>query len=143
MQLNNCFQTLESNSTILSKQHVTMHKKTSFSLRISSVILQLSSHLLKKSLMKNFIFCAVLMLNNYNTISPMALYILCRTNKGQKSMPFLVPKIQNKLRILTRKNHRQINSSAYEKYEYGRLGSCQIKSTLYKRFLNLNEISKK
>ena len=37
-------------------------------------------------------------LNNYNTRSQMALDIqLCRTIKGQKSMPFLEPKIWNKL----------------------------------------------
>ena len=36
-------------------------------------------------------------LNNYNTRSKMALNIpLCRTNKGQKSMSFLGPKIWNK-----------------------------------------------
>ena len=37
-------------------------------------------------------------LNNYNTRSQMALDIpLCRTNKGQKSMSFLGPKIWNKV----------------------------------------------
>ena len=37
-------------------------------------------------------------LSNYNTRSQMALHIpLCRTNKGQKSMSFLDPKISNKL----------------------------------------------
>ena len=36
-------------------------------------------------------------LNNYNTRSQMALDIpLCGTNKGQKSMSFLGPKIWNK-----------------------------------------------
>ena len=37
----------------------TQHKKWSFPLRISSVNLQIWSHLLKKSLMENFIFCVV------------------------------------------------------------------------------------
>ena len=38
------------------------------------------------------------LLNNYNTRSQMALDIpLCRTNKGQKSMSFLGPKIWNKV----------------------------------------------
>ena len=37
-------------------------------------------------------------LNNYNTRSQMALDIpFCRTNKGQKTMPFLCPNIWNKL----------------------------------------------
>ena len=37
-------------------------------------------------------------LNNYNTRPQMALDIpICRTNKGQKSMPFLGPKIWNKV----------------------------------------------
>ena len=39
--------------------HDPPHKKRSFPLRISSVKLRISSHLLKKSLMKNFIFWAV------------------------------------------------------------------------------------
>ena len=39
-------------------------------------------------------------LNNYNTRSQMALDIpLCRTNKGQKSMSFLEPKIWNKVSL--------------------------------------------
>ena len=39
-------------------------------------------------------------LNNYNTRSQMALDIsLCRTNKGQKSMSLLGPKIWNKLSL--------------------------------------------
>ena len=37
----------------------TLHKKRSFPLRISSVKLWIWSHLLKKSLMKNLIFCPV------------------------------------------------------------------------------------
>ena len=36
-----------------------LHKKRSFPLRISSVNVTIWSHLLKKSLMKSFIFCAV------------------------------------------------------------------------------------
>ena len=37
-------------------------------------------------------------INNYNTRSQMVLDIpLCRTNKGQKSMLFLGPKIWNKV----------------------------------------------
>ena len=39
-------------------------------------------------------------LNNYNTRSQMALDIsLCRTNKGQKGMSLLGPKIWNKLSL--------------------------------------------
>ena len=34
-------------------------------------------------------------------------------------------------------------SSPYEKYKYGHLGGCYIKSTLYKRFLNKNKTKKK
>ena len=35
------------------------------------------------------------------------------------------------------------NPSAYEKYEYRHLGSCDIQSTLHKWFLNWNKIFKK
>ena len=38
----------------------TLHKKWSFSLRISSLNVRIWSHLLKKSLMENFIYCAVI-----------------------------------------------------------------------------------
>ena len=40
------------------KKNITLHKKWSFPLKISSV--NVTSRLLKKSLMENFIFCAVL-----------------------------------------------------------------------------------
>ena len=48
-----------------------------------------------------------------------------------------------KLRILTRKKHPKINSSAYKKYEYWYLDRWYIKLTLCKRFLNWNNFPKK
>ena len=50
---------------------------------------------------------------------------------------------QISLKDSQRKNTLKQNSSAYEKYEYGHLGSWYIKSTLSKGFLNWNEIFRK
>ena len=36
----------------------------------------------------------------------------------------------------------KLNSSAYEKYEYGHLGRWYIKVTLFKKFYNWNQFSK-
>ena len=41
------------------------------------------------------------------------------------------------------KDTLKLNSSAYEKYEYGHLDRWYIKLALFKRFLNWNKFSKK
>ena len=47
--------------------------------------------------------------------------------------------LKKSLRILTGRKHPHIKR-AYEKYEYGHLGSWYIKSTLHRRFLKWREI---
>ena len=47
------------------------------------------------------------------------------------------------LQILTAKSTIKWKSSAYRKYKYEHLSCCYNKSTLYKRFLNVNKIFEK
>ena len=119
--------TMTSMAEILEMAVLTLHKKWSFPLRISSKCdqicrkLRIWSHLLKKSLMENFIFCAV---------SGALLWILrvfweqllCRKRERLSllNLPLFLPFLSQYVKISSKLGERNINSQdALDEFPFG------------------------